>query len=81
MSSRARIELGIQFPHERLPEFTNKAGISIRDNDFRNTMKSIIIVNKKVCCLFNIDFLVTWNKMSHFLKVAYQDQNSGVLQF
>ena len=66
MYSRANIELGIQFPHKRLPNFTNKAGISIGDNDFRNAMKSVAIVNKKMCYLFGIDFFVTWSKMSHF---------------
>ncbi len=66
MSSRAHIELSLQFPHERLSKFTNEAGISIKDNVFRNAINSIAIVNKKICFLFSGDFLVTWNKMSHF---------------
>ncbi len=64
MSSRAHIELDIQFPHERLPKFTNKAGIPMENNDFRNAMKSITIVKKKICYLFIGYFIVTWNKMS-----------------
>jgi len=66
ISSRAHIELGIQFPRERLSKFTNKARISIVNNDFRNTMKYIAIVNKETYCLFGGDFFVTWNKVSHF---------------
>jgi hypothetical protein len=45
MSSRTHNEFSIQFPHKRLPNFANKTGLSVRQNDLWNNMKSISIIN------------------------------------
>ena len=67
MSSRTHIELGIQFLLKRFPKFTNKAGISFWNNDFRNALKYTTIVNKDIYRFFIGDlFFMTRDKVSHF---------------
>jgi hypothetical protein len=53
MSSRTHNEFGIQFTHKRLPNFADKAELSVRHNDLWNTTKSIPMANKDSQCYIN----------------------------
>ncbi len=68
MSSRTHIKLGIQFPRGWLLKFTNKSGIHVRYNYFRNTIKFVAIVNKEVGSFFRCDFLWQGTKWTIFVK-------------
>ncbi len=55
----------------------NESGIHVRYNDFRNTMKFVTIVNKKIISIFCCYHFMTRDQMSHFRQVANKNQNSS----
>ena len=82
MSSRAHIELIIQFPHKWLPKFANKSWIHVRYNDFGNTMKFVNIIYKEINgSFFYIYFFVTRDEISYFGQVKNKNQNSSEIVF
>ena len=60
MSCRTRNEFGIQFPHQRLPNFANKAGYQSNTMTYGTPWSREQWSIKRVIALFSGDFL--WHK-------------------
>ena len=81
MYMRTHNEFGSQFPHKRLPKFANKTGLSIRQKNVWDTMKSLPMVNKESHCFFCGASLWHEKKLYHICQMANKKTNSGEMEF